>query len=59
MGLQSQIKSDGSMELFKAWLVAKGFSLQAGIDYHGTFSQEQMILESKYLEPSQLPDFTL
>lgn len=38
MGLQSQIKSDGSMELFKAWLVAKGFSLQAGIDYHGTFS---------------------
>ena len=38
MGLQVEIKSDGSISRYKARLVAKGFHQQAGIDFHETFS---------------------
>lgn len=38
MGLSHKMVIDSSIELWKTWLIAKGFLQQSGIDFEETFS---------------------
>jgi len=37
MGITSEYLADGSIECYKAWFVAKGFTQTHGVDYLETF----------------------
>lgn len=44
-----KLNSDGTEEKEKAWLVAKGFTQQAGLDYEETFSPVAKLVTVKTL----------
>ena len=46
---KTKLKSDGSLDRLEAWLIAKGFTQQPGIDFQETFSP--------VIKPATIQDF--